>query len=106
MTYDRYYYSILSSSDKQIYKTIYKGIQNFETSITVPKSSVSLKKIVQYIGFDNPHIFYVDFNHFTFSASVLSFTLNLTYWYTKQKSEEINDKIQTVYKKMLSHVVK
>lgn len=104
MTYDRYYYSILSSSDKKIYKTIYNGIQNFETSITVPKSSVSLKKIVQYIGFDNPHIFYVDFNHFTFSASVLSFTLNLTYWYTKQKSEEINDKIQTVYKKMLSRI--
>lgn len=44
MTYDRYYYSILSSSDKQIYKTIYKGIQNFETSITVPKSSVSAVK--------------------------------------------------------------
>ena len=50
MTYDRYYYSILSPHDKQIYKTIYKGIQNFETSITVPKSSLNYKELISRKG--------------------------------------------------------
>ena len=49
MTYDRYY-SILSSSDKQTYKTIYKGIQNFETSITVPNSSLNYKEFISRKG--------------------------------------------------------
>ena len=104
MTYDRYYYSILSSSDKQIYKTIYKGIQNFETSITVPKSSVSLQSIFHYIGLDNPHIFYVDFNHYTYSSGSLNTMINPNYWYTKQEVSEIDKKVQNVLKKMISRV--
>ena len=104
MTYDRYYYSILSSSDKQIYKTIYKGIQNFETSITVPKSAVSLQSIFHYIGLDNPHIFYVDFNHYTYSSGSLNTMINPNYWYTKQEVSEIDKKVQNVLKKMISRV--
>lgn len=104
MTYDRYYYSILSSSDKQIYKKIYEGIQNFETNITVPKSTVSLQHIFQYVGLDNPHIFYVDFNHYTYSSSLLNTTITPTYWYTKQEVSEIDKKIQNVLKKMISRI--
>lgn len=104
MTYDRYYYSILSSSDKRIYKKIYEGIQNFETNITVPKSTVSLQHIFQYVGLDNPHIFYVDFNHYTYSSDLLNTTITPAYWYTKQEVSEIDKKIQNVLKKMVSRV--
>ncbi len=104
MTYDRYYYSILSPKDKKIYKTLYKGIQNFETSITVPKSSVSLQKILQYIGLDNPHIYYIDFNNYTYSSSLLSTIINPTYWYTKQDVSEIDKKVQNILKKMISKI--
>lgn len=104
MTYDRYYYSILSSADKLIYKTLYKGIQNFETSITVPKSNVSLQSIFQYIGLDNPHIFYVDFNHYTYYDNLLNTTITPTYWYTKQEVSEIDKKVQNVLAKMISRV--
>lgn len=104
MTYDRYYYSILSPADKQIYKALYKGIQNFETNITVPKSSVSLQSIFQYIGLDNPHIFYVDFNHYTYYNNLLNTTITPIYWYTKQEVSEIDKKIQNVLKKMISGI--
>lgn len=104
MTYDRYYYSILPQSDKQIYKAIYEGIQNFETSITVPKSSVSLQSIFQYIGLDNPHIFYVDFNQYTYFSSSSNAVIKPIYWYTKQDVAEIDKKVQTVLQKMLSRV--
>ena len=104
MTYDRYYYSILSPADKQIYKALYKGIQNFETNITVPKSSVSLQSIFQYIGLDNPHIFYVDFNHYTYYNNLLNTTITPIYWYIKQEVSEIDKKIQNVLKKMISGI--
>ena len=104
MTYDRYYYSILPQSDKQIYKAIYEGIQNFETSITVPKSSVSLQSIFQYVGLDNPHIFYVDFNQYTYFSSSSNAVIKPIYWYTKQDVADIDKKVQTVLQKMLSRV--
>lgn len=104
MTYDRYYYSILPASDKPIYKTIYKGIQNFETYITIPKSTVSMQSIFQYVGLDNPHIFYVDFNEYNYSESFTNIVIHPTYWYTKPEMLEINEKIQKVLKKMSARI--
>ena len=104
MTYDRYYYSILSPTDKQVYKKIYDGIKNFETVITVPKTTEPLLNIIQFIGRDNPHIFYVDFNQYNYSQNLLSTTVNLTYWYTKQEADEINERVHKVLQKMISRV--
>ena len=104
MTYDRYYYSILSPGDKQVYKIIYDGVKNFETHITVPKTTEPLLNIIQFIGRDNPHIFYVDFNQYNYSKNLLSTTVNLTYWYTKQEVDEINEKVHAVLQKMLARV--
>lgn len=104
MTYDRYYYSILSPTDKQVYKKIYDGIKNFETAISVPKTTEPLLNIIQFVGRDNPHIFYVDFNQYNYSQNLLGTTVNLTYWYTKQEVEEINEKVHRVLQKMLSRV--
>lgn len=104
MTYDRYYYSILSPADKQVYKKIYDGIKNFETTITVPKTTEPLLNIIQFIGRDNPHIFYVDFNQYNYSKNLLGTTVNLTYWYTKQEVDEINEKVHKVLQKMISRV--
>lgn len=104
MTYDRYYYSILSPADKQVYKKIYDGIKNFETAITIPKTTEPLLNIIQFIGRDNPHIFYVDFNQYNYSKNLLGTTVNLTYWYTKQEADEINEKVHKVLQKMLARV--
>lgn len=104
MTYDRYYYSTLSPSDKKAYKIIYEGIQNLKTDIPVHTTTVPLQNIVQYIGLDNPHIFYVDFNQYQYSKSLFGTTINLTYWYSKIEIDEINQKVNAVLKKMLSRV--
>lgn len=104
MIYDRYYYSTLSPKDKKIYRQIYRGIQNFETHIKLPKPTVSLQKLLQYIDFDNPLIFYVDFSNLEFVDNVISDTLILTYFYSRQDAKKINDKIQSVLKKMSSRI--
>lgn len=104
MTYDRYYYSILSPEDKCVYKTLYRGIQNFDKSIAVKRSSVPIESILQYIGFDNPHIFYVDFNQISYYEGVGGITLTPTYWYTRDKAAEIEKKINTVLGKMIARV--
>lgn len=104
MTYDRYYYSILSPADKQVYKKIYDGIKNFETAITVSKTTESLLNIIQFIGWDNPHIFYVDLNQYNYSKSQLDTIVRLTYWYNKQEVDEINKKVHKVLQKILARV--
>ena len=100
MTYDRYYYSILSSGDKKVYKALYEGIQNFETHITVPKSSVSLQSIFQFVGLDNPHLFYVDFTQYSYANTLAGTVVVSTYWYTKQEVAEIDEKQIDLQKKV------
>ena len=65
MQYDRYYYSVLNNDEKEVYKLIYKGIENLDTSIKIPAKfciGVDFRDLIQKILLDNPHIFYVNRN--------------------------------------------
>lgn len=107
MIYDRYYYSLLSSADKKAYKKIYDGIQNHENKISISKLSgitVPLNEILYFIGLDNPHIFYVDFNHCKLLETSSEKSIKVTYWYTQSEINELNRKVDTVFKKMLSRI--
>ena len=104
MTYDRYYYSILSDADKQVYKKIYDGILAFEPHISLPDSETAPEVILEYIGLDNPHIFYADFSRCSICKSVFGKSIDITYWYTQAEFDELNGKVNNVLKKMLSRV--
>ena len=107
MTYDRFYYSTLDPKKQKVYQLIYHGIEKLEKEITVDKSSCALeeiKKILEYVGLDNPHLFYVDFSRYTYYDTTVAYIFTLTYWYTPDELKELNHKVENVLRKMLKRV--
>lgn len=82
MTYDRYYYSILPDGEKKIYKALYEGFTSFSEKIRIPAAGVSndrVTSIIEYIGLDNPHIFYIDMDSISTIRSVAGTMVNVAY---------------------------
>ena len=87
MIYDRYYHSRLSNAEKEIYKTIYAGLQNFEKEIAIRRiSQYTLTGIVTAINYDNPHLFYVCLNEFTVRQIGARFYYIPKYYFTEKES--------------------
>lgn len=107
MVYDRYYYSVLPEDDKKVYRSLYEGIERLEGEFTFPKSlkhKFSLGQILYFVGLDNPHIFYADFNCFDYQETLLTEGLRVTYWYSPEDIALLKKKVQTVLGKMMSQI--
>ena len=107
MVYDRYYYSILPEVDRRIYRRLYNGIEKLKPEMTFinhPEQMHSLDQILLFIGLDNPHIFYVDFQSCTIIESAISKTIELTYWYSMEEIATLKWKVDHVLGKMISGI--
>ena len=107
MVYDRYYYSVLPEGDKKIYRSLYKGIEKLEQEFTFSRSlkhKFSLGQILYFVGLDNPHIFYADFNCCNYQQSLFSEGLRVTYWYSPEDIALLKKKVQIVLGKMMSQI--
>lgn len=90
----KFFRSILTEREKKIYDQIYKGIMNWQNAI--PLVGVSLeqgKKIINAILVDNPMFFHVD--SFTFSATLISCTINPIYCMTKLQYSAYAPQLET-----------
>ena len=107
MTYDRYYYSILSSKEKKVYKIVYNAFEKLQNTIVLKQIDclgIDLEKIIQYISLDNPHIFYVDTTCFRWTDSILSKSISINYLYTTQEVKHLQNKINHTLSLMLQKV--
>lgn len=107
MTYDRYYYSILSKREKKVYKLIYKGIERLDYEISIPLIhcvGVDISHIVHCILLDNPHIFYVDRNEYQGANTLFDLVIRFKYLYTAGEVKKLQVKINTVIRSMLKKV--
>lgn len=107
MTYDRYYYSILPDGEKKIYKALYEGFTSFSEKIRIPAAGVSndrVTSIIEYIGLDNPHIFYIDMDSISTIRSVAGTMVNVAYLYSPEECRQLEVKLHTILEKMLSRV--
>ena len=107
MQYDRYYYSVLNQKEKEVYKLIYNGIENLDTSIKIPTkfcSGVDFGDIIQKILLDNPHIFYIDRNGYKFASSSLGFFIKFDYLYNAKDIAKLHVKINKVVNSMLKRI--
>ena len=107
MTYDRYYYSILPDEEKKLYKALYEGFTSFSEKIRIPAVGVSndrIRSIIEYIGLDNPHIFYIDMDSISTIHSVAGTMVNVAYLYSPEESRQLGAKLHTILEKMLSRV--
>lgn len=107
MIYDRFYFSILSDKEKIVYRKIYDGITAFEKTVTLTQKEchgVLLTKMCQYISLDNPHLYYADFNNVELWQSLLSVEVHISYLYTVQDAQILQEKANIVLGKMLKRV--
>lgn len=107
MIYDRFYYSILSDKEKIVYRKLYDGIMAFEKTVTLAKGEchgVLLAQICRYISLDNPHLYYVDFNNCELWQSPMGVEVRVSYLYTVQEVQMLQEKVNTVLGKMLKGV--
>ena len=96
MIYDRYYYSCLSKAEKQIYKLIYNGVQNFQKQIVVPRlAELDICKIVSAIDYDNPHLFFVCFEKVNTAESLSEVVFFPEYYFSKQEALLLNQSVRT-----------
>lgn len=96
MIYDRYYYSCLSKEEKQIYKLIYSGLQNFREQIVVPRlAGLDICNIISAIDFDNPHLFYVCFEKVNTLEGLSEVVFSPQYYFSKQEASLLYQTVQT-----------
>lgn len=104
MIYDRYYYSKLNNREKKTYKKIYAAIQNHESSVTISGFiETDIRKLMSAINFDNPHLFFVDFNC-ELQSDLFSQTIILKYIYNQADTLILTEKVKKVCNKILSKV--
>ena len=105
MIYDRYYYSCLSKEEKQIYKLIYSGLQNFRGQIVVPRlAGLDIYKIISAIDFDNPHLFYVCFEKVNTLEGLSEVVFSPQYYFSKQEASLLYQTVQTKARAILYKV--
>lgn len=104
MIYDRYYYSKLNNREKKAYKKIYAAMQNHESSVTISGFiETDIRKLMSAINFDNPHLFFVDFNC-ELQSDLFSQTIILKYIYNQADTLILTEKVKKVCNKILSKV--
>ena len=105
MIYDRYYYSCLSKAEKQIYKLIYSGLQNFRGQITVPRlAGLDICKVISAIDFDNPHLFYACFEKVNTGESLSEVVFSPQYYFSKQEALLLYQTVQTKARTILHNI--
>ncbi len=105
MIYDRYYYSCLSGSEKKIYRLIYSGLQKFCGEIVVSDiAGMDLSKIIAAIDYDNPHLFYVRFEHYRTASEGLNTFYFPEYYFSKQKAARLWGSVQGKVKAILQQI--
>lgn len=104
MTHDRYYYSLLSGREQQLYKKLYEAMRAFKKKVTlVCLAPFDLKKIMSYIDLDNPELFYVDFT-FSHSDFLIGSEIYIDYYYPIEEIRQKNAEIKKTALKVLKKV--
>lgn len=76
-----FYYQFLSSNSRKIYKSLVQGMETFQNSIFLPGcfSDEFLTQIIQFVSYDHPEFFYVDFSRLAYLKGALGIKYQPTY---------------------------
>lgn len=102
MKNERYYYSLLTREERQIYQRIYEGIRRHDRSIPLSTgvSRERLTDIYRDVLYDTPLFFYIDQSISRTSGGPGSYTLLPIYLYTDRESELLLQDIRRVLLKI------
>jgi len=95
----RYYYTRLDDADRLIYDSILSGweARNPNPSfITNPlKTKDDIQKIIRYVAYDNPGLFYVDFGRYSLAYSAVNTTVQSKFLYNDRQIADYEKQLQS-----------
>lgn len=91
-----FYYNLLNEKERKVYYKVKYAIENFENNIELGFAICNDKiaRIVQYVLYDNPILFYLDQRKIQIISSVSSKEIVLDYYYTQKKASILRQQIQ------------
>jgi transglutaminase/protease-like cytokinesis protein 3 len=102
----KYYYSLLDSSAKRIYNSILLALvarnPNPSFMINPLGRKPDISKIVQYIDYDNPDLFYVDFRKIQYLSTLTKISLQLNFLYSNRQIDAMEKQLESIIIKILS----
>ena len=97
MVYSRYYRYKLSDSQKGLYDELLLGINERRSEIrTCNHNSQDIRVVLYALNFDNPHLYYVDFNGIRIMNTMLFSLFIIVYNCDEDVQKSIDKKIKTV----------
>lgn len=104
MILDYYYYKSLNAKEKQAYKEIHSGIQNYLGSICLVNEGYTedqIQRIFTAITLDNPHLFYLDQQRIMTKISPVNIEVIPFYYYDKLTSDKYAKTVQKAVNKIM-----
>ncbi|MCL2054433.1 MAG: hypothetical protein FWG90_08405 [Oscillospiraceae bacterium] len=102
----RYYYSLLSENDKKIYDDIVSAWRDLNRNVKIPNSpSCGISTMLEYIRYDIPKLFYVDFNGISYRNHFNSVTLNTRFHYTDSEIANLKKQLNKAIKSFTCNIL-
>jgi hypothetical protein len=100
----KYYYTRLTKSEKNVYDSILSewAARNRAPSFinNLLSGKIDIQKIVNFVSWDNPGLFYVDFSRFTYMTMALKVTIQSEFLYSDKQITEIENQLRQISTKI------
>ena len=94
MGFAGYYKKMLKDSERTVYDTIYQNMLNYQDTIRISVVDLeTFSRIIRSVKYDNPELFYVNFNNMNLRLSSSYCDVLVSYTIPQQQLTEIQNKI-------------
>ena len=81
-----HYYRSLTIQEKRVYEAALRGLTSCRAAIRTPRTGMdAFTRIMTFLSYDHPEIFYVNFHRFPLTSSGTGMTWNVDYLYPKDR---------------------
>ena len=102
MINERYYYSVMSTDERKVYKIIYYGLKSRTYRIVVSSFLPidTIQEIYLRVLYDTPLLYYVNQTVIRMQGSLGNWVLLPEYLYTKNEIEQIDNELKSIVNKI------
>lgn len=101
----KYYYSKLDGESRRVYNAVLTAWKTYDPAPSFKVSArqqLGMQRILQFIAFDNPELFYVDFSRVSMTVSETKAMLQTSFLYDRHRISSLEAEIKSVIAKILS----
>ena len=103
-----YYFDLLNSEEKKIYRAMYEAFSNIESGNAIPTvNEESMNRVAGYIRLDHPEFFYakdLGYTHYTMGGQVVKTVLAVSYTESKASIKSQMDYIDRMADELIASI--